>query len=191
MDVVIMVMSEENVIHASHGGISLHIEDLLEELHRNNLMHEKVSAWAHATMKKKYISEILSLTKHSGLHYITKKMNENKLHDFDINDITERMSVNAPLVWELLDELLSADTHLQYKREMARKRAKGQQRNSNITVGDIEDFLDESVPIVEPEDELEDILDQAASELRHKHQIGIVSGSSNVDIQTWTAHHYI
>ena len=117
MDVIIMVMSKENVIHAN--GICLRIEDLLEELHRNNLLHEKVSAWAHATMKKKYTSEILSLTKHGDLHYITKKMNENKLHEFDINYITERMSVNAPLVWELLDELLSADKLLQYKQEMA------------------------------------------------------------------------
>ena len=140
MDVVIMVMSEENVIHAN--GICLRIEDLLEELHGNNLLHEKVSAWAHATMKKKYTSEILSLTKHGDLHYIAKKMNENKLHEFDINYITEWMSVNAPLVWELLDESMPT----------------------------IEPNKDE------PKDEpAGDILDQAASEQRHKYQIGIVS----------------
>ena len=115
-DVVIMAMSCEG------SNVSPHIKDLLEKLHGHKLMHEKVSAWAHTTMKTIYTAEILSLTRHAaGLHYIAKGMTENKLHEFDIDDIIEQMSDNAPLVWELLDELLSADAHLRYKRDWAQK----------------------------------------------------------------------
>ena len=117
-DVVIMTMSREG------SNVSPQITDLLEKLLRHKLMHEKVSAWAHTTMKTIYTAEILSLTHHAaGLHYIAKGMTKNKLREFDIDEIIEQMSVNAPLVWELLDELLSADAHLRYKQDWARKRA--------------------------------------------------------------------
>ena len=122
-DVVIMAMSPTETRDGRPGGIhdvSLHIEDLLEKLHGHQLMHEKVSTWVHTTMKTMYTAEILSLTRpDAGLHYIAKGMTENKLRKFNINDIIEQMSTNAPLVWELLDELLSADPHLRYKRDWA------------------------------------------------------------------------
>ena len=67
-------------------------------------------------------SEILSLTwPDAHLHYIAKGMTENKLCEFNINNIVQQMSANAPLVWELLDALLSANPHLQYQRDWAQK----------------------------------------------------------------------
>jgi hypothetical protein len=126
-DVVIMAMSPTDTRDGCPGGVhdvSLHIEDLLEKLLGHQLMHEKVSAWVRTTMKTMYTAEILSLTRpDAGLHYIAKGMTENKLREFNIDDIIEQMSANAPLVWELLDELLSADPHLRYKRDWARKQA--------------------------------------------------------------------
>jgi hypothetical protein len=44
-------------------------------------------------------------------------MTESKLREFNIDNIIQQMSANAPLVWELLDELLSADPQHQYKRD--------------------------------------------------------------------------
>ena len=75
-------------------------------------------------MKAMYTVEILSLTwPDACLHYIAKGMTENKLCEFNIDNIVEQMSANAPLVWELLDALLSADPHLQYKQDWAWKQA--------------------------------------------------------------------
>jgi hypothetical protein len=202
-DVVITAMNNPDTRDSPSGvmgNISLHIEDLLEALHGHNLTCQKVSAWAHATMKTAYTSEILSLTRpDSGFHYIAKGITEDKLHEFDIDDITEQMSVDAPLVWELLDELLSADPHLRYKRVWARKRAQevkqqrqqgdSRSRNNDVDMHDDQlniasnndekywEFFDESVQIVEEnEDDPEDILDQV--EQRHSSLIAIVSGSS-------------
>ena len=105
-DVIIMAMTRSPT--DTHPGgvhdVSLHIEDLLEKLLGHQLMHEKVSAWVRTTMKTMYTAEILSLTRpDAGLHYIAKGMTENKLREFNIDDIIEQMSTNAPLVWELLD----------------------------------------------------------------------------------------
>jgi hypothetical protein len=109
------------------------------------------------------------------------------------------MSANAPLVWELLDELLSADPHLRYKQDWARKQAQetaaakrrpqGTSSNNNhhdvnmINTPNLDndeqywEFFDQSMPIVEnDEDEPEDILDQV--ERRHVSKIAIVIRSS-------------
>ena len=129
-----------------------------------------------------YTSEILSLTRSdAGLHYIAKGMTENKLREFNIDDIIEQMSAVAPLVWDLLDELLSVDPHLRYKRDWAWKQAQevaaakwqpcqGTSSNSydndtsNTTNLDDDEqywqFFDQAVPVVEQdEDQPEDIMD--------------------------------
>jgi len=150
-DVVITAMNNLDTRDSPSGvmgNISLHIEDLLEALHGHNLTCQKVSAWAHATMKTVYTSEILSLTRpDSGLHYIAKWITEDKLREFDIDDITEQVSIDAPLVWELLDELLSADLHLQYKwvwawkraQEVAAAKQRWQQGDSHSCNNDVDD----------------------------------------------------
>jgi len=209
-DVIIMAMSPTatrdgpGVVH----DVSLRVEDLLKKLHGHQLMCEKVSGWVHATMKAMYTVEILSLTwPDAGLHYIAKGMTENQLRKFNINNIIERMSADAPLVWELLDELLSADPHLRSKQDWARKRAqeaaaakrrphKGTSRrnsDSRIDVGTSLDddeyweFVDQSVPIVEEdEDEPEDVLDQVKQQ--HESKIAIVSVVSPCYTQVRAAH---
>ncbi|GLB39303.1 hypothetical protein LshimejAT787_0604650 [Lyophyllum shimeji] len=135
-------------------------------------------------MKVAYASEILSLTRRdSGLHYIAQGITEDRLREFEIEDITKQMSSHAPLVWELLDELFSANPRLRYKREWGRKRAQeaavakrkpckkvADFREADEQIGGVADdddeaeyleFLDESVPIVDAdEDEPEDMSDQ-------------------------------
>ena len=178
-DVVIMAMLPTDV------------ENLFDKLHGHKQLHEKVSAWVHTTMKTMYTAEILSLTQPDAqLHCIAKGMTENKLCEFNIDNIIKQMSVNTPLVWELLDELLSADPDLRYQRSWARKRAQetaaakrrppqGTSSNSHNDINDDEqywEFFDESVPIVEEdEDELqaEDIVDRV--ERRHESKIVMVS----------------
>lgn len=215
-DVVIMAMSQTDTRDGHPGGVhdvSLHIEDLLEKLHGHQLMHEKVSAWVHTTMKAMYTAEIWLLTRpDAGLHYIAKGMTESKLHEFDIDNIIEQMSTNAPLVWGLLDELLSADPQHQYKWNWDRKQAqeaaaaKQQPRqgasssNSHDDVNMIDStnldddeqywqFFDQTVPIVEKdEDEPEDIIDQV--ERRHASKITIVSRSPR-HAQVQTTHDYM
>ena len=199
-DVVIMAMSCPG--HGSVHDVSLHVENLLDELHGHELMHEKVSAWVHMTMKRLYTAEILMLTRpDAGLHYVAKGITEDKLCEFNIDNIIEQMSADAPLVWELLGELLSADPHLQYKRDWTRKQAQeaaaakrwphqetstGSSNNHELEDVDMNDntnldddeqywnFFDESVPIVEEdEDEPEDIVDQVRQ--RRESKIEIVS----------------
>jgi hypothetical protein len=222
-DVVIMAMSPTDArdgslsVHAASA--SLHVEDLLEKLHGHKLMHEKVSAWMRSTMKTMYTAEILSLTQSDArLHYIAKGMTENKLREFNIDDIIEQMSANAPLVWELLDELLSADPYLRHKRDLARKRAQktaaakrqphqgagtsSDNSHNNVDTTNLDDsddnfvdnqyweFFDQSVSLAveEDEDKLEDIVDQV--ERRHESKIAIVSRFPHCD-QVQTAHDYV
>jgi hypothetical protein len=76
------------------------------------------------TMKAMYTAKIQLLTRpDAGLHYIAKEMTESKLCEFNIDNIIEQMSAIAPLFWELLDELLSADPQHQYKQNWDRKQA--------------------------------------------------------------------
>jgi hypothetical protein len=171
-DVVIMTVSDPNA-RAHHPHVTLHIEDLLNTLYRHNPIHEQVSTWAHTTMKAIYTSEILSLTQpKSGLHYTAKGMTEDKMGKFDIDDITEHMSADAPLLWELLGKLLSADP---LRRQTWRKQdlTQKQEREDDVYW----EFLDQTLPIVEEnQDEPEDILDQV--EQRHSSLIAIVRLSS-------------
>ena len=198
-DVVIMAMSQTDT-RDNPGGVhdvSLHIEDFLDKLHGHQLMHKKVSAWICTTMKAIYTAEIRLLTRpDAGLHYIAKGMTESKLREFNIDNIVEQMSANAPLVWELLDELLSADPQHRYKREWDRKQAQqaaaaklrprqGAKSHDDVNMIDgtnfdddepFRQFFDQTVPIVEEdEDEPEDIVDQV--ERRHASKITIVSRS--------------
>ena len=156
-----------------------------------------------------YTAEIWLLTRaDSGLHYIAKEMTESKLREFNIDNIIEQISTSAPLVWKLLDELLSADPHHWYRRDwdqkQAREAAAAKQRphqgashdDVNMTestnLADHEpywQFFDQSVPIVEEdEDEPEDIVDQV--ERQHASKIKIVSGSPH-HAQVQTTHRYI
>jgi len=182
-DVVIMAVSSGDTgdSHpAAMHHVFLRIEDLLETLHGHELIHKKVSAWAHTVTKRTYVTEIHLLTRpDASLHYIARGITENKLREFDIDDITEWMSTNAPRVWNLLDGLLTADPHLQHKQDWAQKQAQEvaamkrrprQGNSSNSHDIDMQastdheeywEFLDQSVPIIEEdEDEPEDILDQ-------------------------------
>jgi hypothetical protein len=160
-----------------------------------------------------YTVEIRLLTRpDAGLHYIAKGMTESKLREFNIDNIIEQMSTNAPLVWGLLDELLSADPQHQYKwnwdwkqaqeaaaaKQQPRQGASSSNSHDDVNMIDstnLDDdeqywqFFDQTVPIVEKdEDEPEDIIDQV--ERRHASKITIVSRSPR-RAQVQTTHDYM
>jgi hypothetical protein len=202
-DIVIMAMCPSDTTdgRGTVHDVSFQVEDLLNKLHGHQLLHRRVSAWVHATMKKVYTMEILSLSRpDAGLHYIAKGLTENKLREFNINDIIKQMSAKSPLVWELLDDLLSADSHLQSKRDHARRcvqeaaaaKRQSRQGSSDDSCNDVEmvditgsmdddeeywgSFFTQSAPIAgNEEDEPEDVIDQVKQ--RHASKIEIVSGS--------------
>ncbi|RDB20677.1 hypothetical protein Hypma_012104 [Hypsizygus marmoreus] len=122
-EIMLLLMSNSRSGHPDIvHEVSCQTRDLLDALHAHPSTHSITSAWAQVAMKNTYNTEILSLTRpDSGLHYIALGITEDKICEFDIDDITERMSTGAPHLWELLDELLSADPCLRYKHDWARK----------------------------------------------------------------------
>ena len=66
---------------------------------------------AYGVAKNTYISEVALLSSQEhGLHYMTCGMTEEKLKSLNIEGISILMSTIAPCTWELLGELLAADT---------------------------------------------------------------------------------
>jgi hypothetical protein len=154
-----------------------HVQDLLDALLAHPSTHTKTSDWARATMTKTYISEVASLSSQEhGLHYLVGGITEEKLRSFEINTVSQIMSAGAPCLWELIGGLLEADGDLKSRRdkwgEQAAKKkgrpggrtgptaATGTDVDSQPTDERIWEFLDQSVPIIDNNEDIpEDIVE--------------------------------
>ncbi len=97
----------------------------------------------------------------SGFHFSAKNTTENKLAEFKIQDMAEKMQGIAPVLWETLNVLLEANPKLTNKRNWARRKAQslGKARRSAqvnpVADGDIDlaDLQNTSMDISNEEDE--------------------------------------
>ena len=184
---MMMAISVENPLSRSflNGGI----ETLLDSLHQNVLISVIVSNWVTRQAMKIYKEEMSNLTsKENGFFFLTAKMTQEQLWNFDIEDLMKRMMVIAPDLWRLMETLHAANSCVNHQCAWTQKRSKrvcegkgeaGHIRNrhkGNIEMTDVQTIwepddkeeehywrtveADEFELIGEEEDELEDIQDQ-------------------------------
>ena len=172
------------------------IETLLDSLLGNEgLICSTVSNWVILQAMKIYKKEMSKLTsKDNGFHFLTAKMTQEQLQNFDIEDVMKRIMVIAPYLWRLMETLHAADSRINYQRIWTQKRSKtvfkgrregGYKRRGPEVEGDIEmadvqpvwelrddeqDF-EEFELIGEEDDEPEDIQEQAKTKFEALAQI--------------------
>ena len=101
------------------------IENLLDSFLQNDLIYSTVSNWVISQAMKIYKKEMSNLTsKEHGFHFLTAKMTQQQLQNFDIEDIMNRMTVIAPHLWRLMETLHAADSRINYQRTWTQKRSK-------------------------------------------------------------------
>jgi hypothetical protein len=122
------------------------IETLLDGFLQNNLTHSAVSNWGMIQAVSIYQQQMSNLTyKGSGFHFMTAKMTEEQLRNFDIKDLMERMITIAPDLWKLVEKLHAADSRINYQRTWTQKRSKKAQgvkrkagRDGDIEMEDVQ-----------------------------------------------------
>ena len=114
-----------------------HINPMLNMLLVHCATNSMVLKWTSGIAKQTYTSEValLSSQKH-GLHYMTHGMTEEKLKSFDIKGISILMLTTTPCMWELLGELLAADTELsaqcmKLQKQAEKKKSEAKQGNKS------------------------------------------------------------
>ena len=71
--------------------------------------------WVHATAIRMYSREMRTMaTSFAGWHFSARSAAAEQLQHFDIVKMGERMSEQAPLLWELWSQLLTADLVLEW-----------------------------------------------------------------------------
>ena len=69
-------------------------------------------------MMATYVSKVSHLVQHTnGFHFMVKKTTAEQLQEFDIDDLSSKMSILVPDLWSLLNSLLAADSKINYKHE--------------------------------------------------------------------------
>ena len=82
------------------GGIEIMLDSFLQ----NEMIHFTVSNWVILQSIKIYKKEMSNLTsKKSGFHFLTAKMTQEQLENFDVEDVMKRMMVIAPYLWKLME----------------------------------------------------------------------------------------
>lgn len=75
---------------------------------QNDITCGTTNAILHDTVARSCSAEIAHLARvDSGLHFTqaASKITEAKLHEFDLGQLGDKMRVEAPLTWELMDSL--------------------------------------------------------------------------------------
>lgn len=108
-------------------NLMAHSKDILSALHFNKSTLWPTAQWAHDLMKVRYINTIQLLSqKENGWHYSAFNATAEKLQNFCLKEMADKMKNLAPEFWDLLTCLLSAgfigDAEIQ-----------GQSEASNVT----------------------------------------------------------
>ena len=124
--VIIALSTEECTNHPlSRSFLDGGFETLLDSLLQNDLICSAVSNWAILHTTRIYKKEMSNLTsKENGFHFLTAKMTQEQLQNFDVEDIMKRMMVIAPDLWRLIENLHAADSRINYQRAWTQKRSK-------------------------------------------------------------------
>ena len=154
---------------SAHDNTCLILQLLLREQGTEGMMAD----WAVSAVKDVCTREIVQLAnRKAGFHFLVQKTQYKQLKDTEIHNMADKMERAAPMVWNLVDVLLSADPKRVYQCEWTQKKAKRQWEN-NTTMSssrevegdsDEEDYFQyfNEIPLMnENEDEPEDLKQQA------------------------------
>ena len=101
---VIMAISAENPL--SRSFLNDGIETLLDNFLQNDMLSVTLSNWVTFQAMKIYKKEMTNLTsKENGFHFLTSKMTQKQLQNFDVDDLMKRMMDIAPDLWRLMETL--------------------------------------------------------------------------------------
>ena len=118
-----MAISTENPLSRSflNGGVEILLDNLLE----NDLISVTVSNWITSQAIKLYKKEISDLTsKENGFHFLTAKMTQKQLQNFDVEDLMKRMMAIAPDLWRLVETLHAGNSRINDQRAWTQKKLK-------------------------------------------------------------------
>jgi hypothetical protein len=120
------ISMEECISHPlSRSFLNRGIKTLLDGLLENILAFSAVSSWGMMQAMSVYKKQMSNLTsKENGFHFLTAKITEEQLRNFDIEDLMKWMSIIAPDLWKLIETLHAADSWINYMRAWTQKRSK-------------------------------------------------------------------
>ncbi|KAG6808404.1 hypothetical protein H0H92_004255 [Tricholoma furcatifolium] len=153
----------------SEAGVTTVLEALSKNLHS----HEETLAWAHQYMKKTYSRQISMLSSRDfGFHFDASATTENKLQEFDVAEVMMQIKGSGGLVCDLLDGMLSSVPHLVSRRERKERTRKKKpiDQGGDVEMNDGTDdeeywvFFDETVPIVEADEDQPENLNELVME---------------------------
>jgi hypothetical protein len=145
---VITAISEFRENPVSRSFLSGDIETLLDSLLWNESVSVTVSNWVTFQAMKIYKKEMSNLTsKENRFHFLTAKMTQKQLQDFNVEDLMKRMMTIAPDLWRLMETLHAGNSQINHQRTRTQKRLKkvreckgedGHKRKGPEIEGDIE-----------------------------------------------------
>ena len=113
---VIMAISTDSDSPLSRSFLNGGIESLFDSLLQNDLISVTVSNWVTFQAMKIYKKEMTDLTsKENGFHFLTAKMTQKQLQNFDVADLMKRMMVIAPDLWRLMETLHAANSQINHQ----------------------------------------------------------------------------
>jgi hypothetical protein len=113
------------------------VEGILKLLINHSKAGGFVTAWVRWRMSATYVSEVAQLVhRTNGFHFAAKETTAEHLREFDIDELSTKMSILAPDSWSLLDSLLAADLKINYKHEW--RSASGKAPNAFQRVDDVD-----------------------------------------------------
>jgi len=159
-------------------SLAKNVPEILGTFRTANPTRAASEKWVCATSTDIYQEQMAKLTrKETGFHFLAKKMTEERLTAFDVDDLALRMQSAAPDLWHLTKTLLSANIDLNKRRserqkDSVTKAAIQKREDGDIEMGDLsrdwwlwsdadwEDFASKETPLFEAdEDPPEDMLE--------------------------------
>jgi hypothetical protein len=197
-----VLQSTDCEAHQSADCILRNPEVILEIIGAHPISQSATQKWAKGVMIEVCRQQVLELTKkENGLHFTASNTTEERIDEFNMSFLTQKMESLAPDLWHLLRILLAADPWSNYQRSWSEKRrqmnAKRRKRNRVDVDIEIQDVGDSDLssegsdaeywagmqsPIPEEEDEIEDILDHVEEQQR-----GLMAMVSSTDFHAYTS----
>ena len=96
--------------HPAVNRFKLEVPSVLKLLYNCPGTHTSMVESSHKFMTQKYSDEVTCLvSKANGWHFSAQHTSAEQLQAFSLKDMAQRLMVQAPLLWDLLGNLLQAD----------------------------------------------------------------------------------
>ncbi|KAM6490409.1 hypothetical protein JOM56_004349 [Amanita muscaria] len=138
-DFVLLLLQNPTININATTTIYGHAQLILESLADSDATAEVTASWAILFASQACGREVAQLSKQeSGFHFPASRVTERQLKGLDIKDMADRMQKLAPITWKLLDVLVAADSHVNYRRVWNRQnthKIKKQQSRTMVMAG--------------------------------------------------------